>query len=89
MPDAIAAQANFDVNRMRVLVGENNIVGALLMGDQTLSKAVHHIITEKIDISAIHDKLLDPTRSIIDVIADFWIEISANHGNNAHATIKS
>lgn len=89
MPDAIAAQANFDVNRLRVLVGENNIVGALLMGDQTLSKAVHHIITEKIDISPIRERLFDPTRSIMDVIADFWIEISANNGNKAHGTIKS
>ena len=50
MPDAIAAQANFDVNRLRVLVGKNHIVGALLMGDQTLSRAIHDIIFEKIDI---------------------------------------
>ena len=47
MPDAIVTQANFDVNRLRVLVGENHLVGALLMGDQTLSRAIHHIIVDQ------------------------------------------
>ena len=51
MPDAIAAQADFDVNRLRVLMSENQFVGALLMGDQTLTRAIHHMIVEKTDIS--------------------------------------
>ncbi len=33
-PDAIAAQANFDVNRLRLMVGQNTLQGALVMGDQ-------------------------------------------------------
>ena len=89
MPDAIAAQANFNVNRLRVLVSENHFVGALLMGDQTLSRAIHHIIIEKTDISPIRERILNPSLSIMDVIADFWIEISPVHGRKEHATIKS
>ena len=89
MPDAIAAQANFDVNRLRVLIGKNHIVGALLMGDQTLSRAIHHIIFEKTDISPIRDKLLNPNHSLTDVITDFWIEISHTMGNVVYETIKS
>ncbi len=89
MPDAIAAQSNFNVNRMRILVGDKQLVGALLMGDQTLSRAIHHIIVEKIDISPIRDRLLHPELSITDVIADFWAEISPTNGKKEYATIKS
>ena len=35
LPDAIAAQSNFDVNRLRILVGKNSMLGAIVMGDQT------------------------------------------------------
>ena len=88
-PDAIAAQSNFNVNRMRILVGYKQLVGALLMGDQTLSRAIHHIIVEKVDISPIRDRLLQPELSITDVIADFWAEISPTNGKKEYATIKS
>jgi NAD(P)H-nitrite reductase large subunit len=88
MPDALVAQADFDVNRLRVLVGENHLVGALLMGDQTLSRAIHRIIIDKVDITPIRDRLLHPEHSIIDVIADFWSGIATTQGRIQHATIK-
>lgn len=37
LPDAIAAQSNFDVNHLRLLVGKETLVGAILIGDQSLS----------------------------------------------------
>jgi len=89
MPDALVAQADFDVNRLRVLVGENHLVGALLMGDQTLSRAIHRIIIDKIDITPIREKLVHPGNSINDVIGDFWTEIATAQGNIGYATIKS
>jgi NAD(P)H-nitrite reductase large subunit len=87
MPDAIAAQADFKVNRLRVSVNENQFIGALLMGDQTLSRALHHIIVEKTDISQIRDRILDPRNSIIDLIADFWSAISSDIERKVNATI--
>jgi NAD(P)H-nitrite reductase large subunit len=89
MPDAIMAQVNFDVNRLRVLVGETHLVGALLMGDQTLSRAIHHIIVDKIDITTIREKLLKSGPSITDVIADYWAEIASTHERKEYAAIKS
>jgi len=89
MPDALVAQADFDVNRLRVLVGEKHLVGALLMGDQTLSRAIHRIIIDKIDITPIRERLVHPEHSIIDVIADFWAGIATAQGSIEHATIKS
>jgi NAD(P)H-nitrite reductase large subunit len=75
MPDALVAQADFDINRLRILVGENHIVGAILMGDQTLSRAIHYLVVNKVDISPIREKLLNSKQTLTDVIADFWAEI--------------
>jgi nitrite reductase (NADH) large subunit len=89
MPDAIAAQSNFNVNRMRVLIGENKFLGALLMGDQTLSRALNYIIVKQVDVSPIREKILNPSVSIIDVITEFWKEISPSSGRLENAPIKS
>jgi NADPH-dependent 2,4-dienoyl-CoA reductase/sulfur reductase-like enzyme len=89
MPDALVAQSNFNINRLRVLVGENHLVGALLMGDQTLSRAIHHIVIDKIDITPIREKILSPGISITDVIADFWAGLAPTYGRKEYAAIKS
>jgi NAD(P)H-nitrite reductase large subunit len=88
MPDAIAAQADFEVNRLRVLVGENKFVGALVMGDQTLSRALHHIIVDQIDISPIREKLINPDNCITTIIADFWKQLSSTNERVGYAAIK-
>ena len=89
MPDALVAQSDFDINRLRVLVGENHLVGALLMGDQTLSRAIHHLVIEKVDITPIREKLLQKGHPITDIIADYWLEITSADGRLEHATIQS
>ncbi len=72
LPDAIVAQKGFDVNRLRVLVGEKTLLGAIVMGDQTLSFPLEKIISNNVDISSIRDKLLVSNANIADVIAGFW-----------------
>jgi NAD(P)H-nitrite reductase large subunit len=73
LPDAIVAQSGFDVNHMRLLVGERSLIGAVLMGDQTLSKPLQKMISNRADISSIRGKLLEPDAPIADLIADFWV----------------
>lgn len=89
MPDALVAQADFDINRLRILVGENHLVGALLMGDQTLSRAIHYLVVNKVDISSIREKVLHPSHSITEVIADFWKELNSGSGRDGYAAIQS
>ncbi|MBE0669389.1 MAG: NAD(P)/FAD-dependent oxidoreductase [Anaerolineales bacterium] len=72
LPDAIAVQGGFDMNHVRVLVGEKTLIGAVVMGDQTLSTPLQKIIAEKMDITAIHGKLLSRDVKIADVIVDYW-----------------
>lgn len=73
LPEAIVAQSGFDVNRLRLLVGERTLLGAVVMGDQKLSFPLEKIISEGMDISPIRDKLLAPQSKVGEVIADFWL----------------
>jgi nitrite reductase (NADH) large subunit len=73
LPDAIAAQTGFDVNRLRVLIGEKTLLGAIVMGDQTLSIPLEKLISNNVDISKIRDRLLAPNAKIADILARFWV----------------
>jgi len=72
LPEAIVAQTGFEVNRLRLLVGEKTLLGAIVMGDQKLSFPLEKIISENMDISPIREKLMVPNARIADVIAEFW-----------------
>ncbi|NJD60478.1 MAG: hypothetical protein C3F13_11360 [Anaerolineales bacterium] len=88
MPEAIVTQSRFDVNRLRILVGEDKLVGALLMGDQTLSRALHHFIVDQVDISPIRQKLVGQADHISNVLADYWSKIVASPMRENYATIQ-
>jgi NAD(P)H-nitrite reductase large subunit len=72
LPDTMVAQTGFEVNRLRVMVGERTLIGAVIMGDQTLSTPLEKIISNKVNISSIRDALLSPNANISDVLAKFW-----------------
>ena len=72
LPEAIVAQAGFEVNHLRLLLGEKTLLGAIVMGDQKLSFPLEKIISNNLDISPIREKLLSPNARIADVIAEFW-----------------
>lgn len=79
IPEAIACQSNFNVNRLRLMVGEKTLLGALVMGDQTLSEYLQEIITNQIDISSIRNQLIHPSAALGDVIKKFTIQYRASH----------
>lgn len=76
IPDAIVAQTGFEVNRLRLMVGEKQIVGAVVMGDQTLSRPVQHIVSQKLDISSIRSSLLNPGADLSTIIAKYWTDFN-------------
>jgi NAD(P)H-nitrite reductase large subunit len=84
IPDAIIAQSGFDVNRVRLMVGEKQLLGAVVMGDQTLSYPIQHIIAEHTDITPIRSQLLVPGAKISEILIDFWSAMSRqDHKNRA------
>ena len=74
-PDAMVAQTGFDVNRLRLVVGEKTLLGAIVMGDQKLSFPLEKIITHNTDISPIRQQLLMPNARIGDILSEFWAGI--------------
>jgi NAD(P)H-nitrite reductase large subunit len=72
LPDALVAQTGFEVNHLRLVVGENTLLGAIVMGDQKLSFPLQKIISENMDISAMREKLLVSNAKVGDLVADFW-----------------
>ncbi len=79
LPDAIAAQSDFDVNRLRIMVGARHILGAIVMGDQTLSQPLYHLIAKRADITSVREILLNSASQLGDVIANFWINWSTQN----------
>ena len=72
LPDSLVAQTGFEVNRLRLLVGEKTLLGAVVMGDQKLSQPLQKMISGKMDISPIREKLLTPNAKLGDIVAEFW-----------------
>jgi NAD(P)H-nitrite reductase large subunit len=83
LPDAIVAQSGFEVNRVRILVGDSSLIGAVVMGDQTLSVPLQRIIANKMDISPMRDKLLARDARIADIVVDFWSTHKTVDGRHA------
>jgi NADPH-dependent 2,4-dienoyl-CoA reductase/sulfur reductase-like enzyme len=81
LPDAIVAQTGFEVNRLRLLVGENTLLGAIVMGDQKLSFPLERIISNHADISPIREKLLQTNAPLGDIIADYWTTWRTQHAS--------
>ncbi len=78
LPDAIAAQSDFNVNHLRLLVGEQTLLGAVVMGDQTLSQAIQHMVARQADIRPVRQQLLQPKAPLAEIIAQFWTQWKKN-----------
>lgn len=85
LPEAIAAQSDFDVNRLRLMVGQKALLGAIVMGDQTLSPALQQMIMASAFIGSIRDSLLQANAPLGEIIAEYWIKWRQSHANNAAA----
>jgi NADPH-dependent 2,4-dienoyl-CoA reductase/sulfur reductase-like enzyme len=82
MPDAISAESRSDVNQVRINIGKQTLIGALVLGDQTISRPLQELITKQVDISAIHQALLQPNAPIARIITDFWSEYSRENDHS-------
>jgi NADPH-dependent 2,4-dienoyl-CoA reductase/sulfur reductase-like enzyme len=83
LPDAIAAQDSFDVNRLRLMLNEKAILGALVMGDQTLSRPLQELVAAQADITSVRSQLLSDAVPLGKTIAEFWT--TWKRGESIHA----
>jgi NAD(P)H-nitrite reductase large subunit len=72
MPDAVVCQNNFEINRLRIMVGTEKIIGAVLMGDQSLSQPLEELVAGQVDISPIRSQLVNPGADLGEILLKFW-----------------
>jgi NADPH-dependent 2,4-dienoyl-CoA reductase/sulfur reductase-like enzyme len=72
LPESWVISDRQDVNRVRLLVKEQTIVGALIMGDQTLSRPLYRLIAAQADITPIQATLRAHGVPILDTILSFY-----------------
>jgi NAD(P)H-nitrite reductase large subunit len=70
-PRAWVISERDDVNRVRLLVGERRLVGALVMGDQTWARPLQRLIVAGADISPIRAALLRGGPDTLDRLRGF------------------
>jgi NAD(P)H-nitrite reductase large subunit len=73
-PSAWLLSDRDDVNRIRLLVGERRLVGALVMGDQTWARALQRLIVNQVDVSAIRPALLSQGKAALPLLAEFCLQ---------------
>lgn len=72
-----------EVNRIRLLVGERTLVGALVMGDQTLSRPLQNLIAAQVDITPIRENLKANPAGLVPAIQDLHRQWErAGHASN-------
>ena len=72
--DVFAVEKDIEHDRVRLLVGDRQIHGALVMGDQKLSKPLQHLISEQVDITPIRGRLVQDPEQLTSLIENFWAE---------------
>jgi NAD(P)H-nitrite reductase large subunit len=74
LPNGIAMKSGSDVNHVRLLIGDTTLVGALVMGDQTLTRPIKELILGQVDICKVHDKFFENNIPLADIVMDQWME---------------
>jgi NAD(P)H-nitrite reductase large subunit len=58
LPQAWVVTDQHEINRVRLLLGERQIVGAVVMGDQAWTRPLHELIAAQADITPVRAALL-------------------------------
>jgi nitrite reductase (NADH) large subunit len=78
-PRAWIVAGRDDVNRIRLLIGERYIVGALVMGDQTWSRPLQRLIEGRADVKEIRPSLLSDGSAALTQLAAFYQQWESTH----------
>jgi NAD(P)H-nitrite reductase large subunit len=72
LPNTLTVAGGEEVNHVRLMVGERTLLGAVVMGDQTLSLPLQDLIAKQVEIESIREQLLQPGASLGQTVMDFW-----------------
>jgi NAD(P)H-nitrite reductase large subunit len=74
LPNTIAMESGIGVSQLRLILGEHTLLGALVMGDQKISRPLRDLINSQVDISPIRDHLLHSSAQLGHIVMDYWIK---------------
>jgi NADPH-dependent 2,4-dienoyl-CoA reductase/sulfur reductase-like enzyme len=74
LPNTIATESGTEVSHLRLMVGEQVLLGALVMGDQKISRPLRDMINARVDISPIRPQLLQSDAQLGQYVMDYWIK---------------
>ena len=70
--DAAIVEAQRGDAHIRIALGDDTIVGAVVIGDQALSFPLQELIEARVDVSGIAAELEAPEAPIVELINDAW-----------------
>ena len=74
LPNTITTESGTEVSHVRLMVGEQVLLGALVMGDQKISRPLRDMINARVDISPIRKQLLQSGAQLGQSVMDYWIK---------------
>ncbi len=84
--NAVVAETHGGHNRLRLYIGERSIAGALVMGDQSLSRPLQNLIERQVNIRDLRPRLLEPDAHLKEIILNFWNSLpQLRHPVNSYA----
>lgn len=78
-PDGWAVRGDTGENRVRVVIGQKQIVGAVVMGDQALSRPLTRMVREGIDATPLCRALREHPRALVPLVEEFARSLEHPH----------
>ncbi|NMB67238.1 MAG: FAD-dependent oxidoreductase [Chloroflexi bacterium] len=78
-PEAVVAQTYSGDNRLRLYLKDNVMVGAVVMGDQALSRPIQVFIQQQVDLGQLRERLLAENADVVKLLGDFWEGYRVKH----------
>jgi NADPH-dependent 2,4-dienoyl-CoA reductase/sulfur reductase-like enzyme len=73
LPNTLITESSTDVSQLRLMLGEDTLLGGIVMGDQKISRPLKELVSDQVDISPIRQQLLQPGPQLGKVIMDYWV----------------
>lgn len=69
--DSFAVHSQSQTSRIRLAVGENCLVGAIILGDQTLSRPLTELVLNRVPLGRLRQQLLKSPESAVQILMDY------------------
>jgi NADPH-dependent 2,4-dienoyl-CoA reductase/sulfur reductase-like enzyme len=74
LPNTLTTESLTEESQLRLILGESRLSGAIVMGDQKLSRPLKELINDQVDITPIRPQLLQSTPQLGQVIMEYWMK---------------